>query len=282
MSQLQMSHQGHLRKMLVTAEAEQAQYAIRLDDQQIPLNEHIGKTIRIEHLGEIHCLACGRKSKKSYSQGYCYPCMTKLAQCDTCIMSPEKCHYDRGTCREPQWGEENCMIDHVVYLANSSGIKVGITRHTQVPVRWLDQGAGQAMPIARVATRHLSGILEVIFKQHVADKTNWRTLLKQDAAELDLAAKRDELFELCHEEISELQMEYGLQAVQLIYDGDVNRFKYPVTQYPTKISSFNLDKDPVAQGKLMGIKGQYLILDTGVINLRKYTSYLVKIEIASE
>lgn len=275
-----MIFQGHLRKMAVAVEAEQAQYAIRLDDQNIPLNDHIGKTIRIEHTGEIHCIACGRKSKKSFSQGYCYPCMTKLAQCDSCIMSPEKCHYDRGTCREPQWGEENCMIDHVVYLANSSGIKVGITRHTQIPTRWLDQGAGQAIPIARVATRHLSGMLEVIFKQHVADKTNWRTLLKQDAADLDLAAKRDELFEICHEEISELQMEYGLQAVQLIYDGDVNNFRYPVTQYPTKVSSFNLDKDPVAQGKLMGIKGQYLILDSGVINLRKYTSYLVKIEIA--
>ena len=275
-----MIFQGHLRKMAVAVEAEQAQYAIRLDDQNIPLNDHIGKTIRIEHTGEIHCIACGRKSKKSFSQGYCYPCMTKLAQCDSCIMSPEKCHYDRGTCREPQWGEENCMIDHVVYLANSSGIKVGITRHTQIPTRWLDQGAGQAIPIARVATRHLSGMLEVIFKQHVADKTNWRTLLKQDAADLDLAAKRDELFEICHEEISELQMEYGLQAVQLIYDGDVNNFRYPVTQYPTKVSSFNLDKDPVAKGKLMGIKGQYLILDSGVINLRKYTSYLVKIEIA--
>lgn len=275
-----MIFQGHLRKMAVAVEAEQAQYAIRLDDQNIPLNDHIGKTIRIEHTGDIHCIACGRKSKKSFSQGYCYPCMTKLAQCDSCIMSPEKCHYDRGTCREPQWGEENCMIDHVVYLANSSGIKVGITRHTQIPTRWLDQGAGQAIPIARVATRHLSGMLEVIFKQHVADKTNWRTLLKQEAADLDLAAKRDELFEICHEEISELQMEYGLQAVQLIYDGDVNNFRYPVTQYPTKVSSFNLDKDPVAQGKLMGIKGQYLILDSGVINLRKYTSYLVKIEIA--
>jgi len=170
------------------------------------------------------------------------------------------------------------MQDHVVYLANSSGIKVGITRHSQIPTRWLDQGAMQAMPIARVATRQLSGLLEVIFKQHVADKTNWRTLLKQDADDLDLSLKRDELFELCHEEIEELQSEYGLQAVQLVYDGFQENFKYPVTQYPTKVSSFNMDKNPLVEGKLMGIKGQYLILDTGVINLRKYTSYNVAIE----
>ncbi|MGR6874618.1 DUF2797 domain-containing protein [Pseudomonas sp. HK3] len=273
-----MKYQGHLRKMGISAETEDAQYQIRLDDQLIPLNEKLGQPIRIEYLGDIHCQACGRQSKKSFAQGYCYPCFSRLAQCDTCIMSPEKCHFDKGTCREPSWGEEFCMQDHIVYLANSSGIKVGITRHSQIPTRWLDQGAMQAIPIARVATRQLSGLLEVIFKQHVSDKTNWRTLLKQDALDLDLAAKRDELFEICHEEIEELQGHYGLQAVQLIYDADQHTFKYPVNQYPTKVSSFNLDKDPVAQGTLMGIKGQYLILDTGVINLRKYTSYLVSIE----
>ena len=193
-------------------------------------------------------------------------------------MSPEKCHYDQGTCRDASWGDEFCMQDHIVYLANSSGIKVGITRHSQIPTRWLDQGAMQALPIARVATRQLSGLLEVILKQHVSDKTNWRTLLKQDALDLDLAAKRDELFEICHEEIEELQGHYGLQAVSLIYDGDVNAYKFPVTEYPTKVVSFNLDKNPVAEGILKGIKGQYLILDTGVINLRKYTSYNVSVE----
>jgi len=273
-----MAHQGYLRKMHISPEGEVAQYQLKLDDQLIPLNETIGQPIRIEYLGDIKCQECNRKTNKSFAQGYCYPCFSKLAQCDRCIMSPEKCHYDQGTCRDPKWGDEFCMQDHIVYLANSSGIKVGITRHSQVPTRWLDQGAMQAMPIARVATRQLSGLLEVIFKQHVADKTNWRTLLKQDADDLDLSKKRDELFEWCHEEIEELQAEYGLQAVQLVYDGFQESFKYPVTQYPTKVSSFNLDKNPVVEGKLMGIKGQYLILDTGVINLRKYTSYHVAID----
>ena len=271
-------YQGHLKKMVIRHDGDVAEYDMVLDDHRISLNEKIGQPIKLEFLGEIHCQACGRKSKKSFSQGYCYPCFTKLAQCDSCIMSPEKCHYEQGTCREPSWGDEFCMQDHIVYLANSSGIKVGITRQSQIPTRWLDQGAMQAMPIARVATRHLSGLLEVIFKQHVADKTNWRTLLKQDALELDLAAKRDELFELCHEEIDELQQHYGLQAVQLIYDGELNQFAFPVTEYPTKVTSFNFDKTPIVEGKLMGIKGQYLILDTGVINLRKFTSYHVSFQ----
>ena len=274
---MSISVSGHLAKMQVEL-GEQVQYFLPLDDHREPLNGLIGKPIRLEYLGDIHCTHCGRRSKKSFSQGYCYPCFSRLPQCDTCIMSPEKCHYDQGTCRDASWGDEFCMQDHIVYLANSSGIKVGITRHSQIPTRWLDQGAMQALPIARVATRQLSGLLEVILKQHVSDKTNWRTLLKQDALDLDLAAKRDELFEICHEEIEELQAHYGLQAVSLVYDGEVNGFKFPVTEYPTKVVSFNLDKNPVAEGILKGIKGQYLILDTGVINLRKYTSYNVSVE----
>jgi len=273
-----MKYQGYLTKMAISCESDVAQYQVRLDDHEIPLNEKIGQPIRIEYLGEIRCQGCSRTTNKSFAQGYCYPCFAKLAQCDRCIMSPEKCHYHNGTCRDPKWGEEFCMQDHIVYLANSSGIKVGITRHTQIPTRWLDQGAMQALPIARVATRQLSGLLEVIFKQHLADKTNWRTLLKQDAEDLDLSLKRDELFELCHEEIEELQGEYGLMGVQLLYDAQQEEFRYPVTQYPTKVSSFNLDKNPLVEGKLMGIKGQYLLLDTGVINLRKYTSYHVAID----
>jgi hypothetical protein len=273
-----MKYQGHLSKMAISCESDVAQYQLRLDDQKIPLNEKIGQPIRIEYLGDVICQGCSRKTNKSFAQGYCYPCFSTLPQCDRCIMSPEMCHYDNGTCRDPKWGEEFCMQDHIVYLANSSGIKVGITRHSQIPTRWLDQGAMQALPIARVATRQLSGLLEVIFKQHVSDKTNWRTLLKQDAENLDLSLKRDELFEMCHEEIEELQGEYGLQGVQLLYDAQQVDFRYPVVEYPTKVTSFNLDKNPIVEGTLMGIKGQYLLLDTGVINLRKYTSYHVEID----
>lgn len=276
-----MKFEGHLHKMVISNEDGNAQYALQLDDKIYPLGSVLGLDVRIQSLGQINCQACGRKTKKSYSQGYCYPCFKRLPQCDTCIMSPEKCHYDKGTCRDAKWGEKFCMQDHIVYLANSSGVKVGITRHSQIPTRWLDQGAKQALPIARVSSRHQSGLLEVIFKQHVADKTNWRALLKQEAENIDLAAVRDSLFEECHEEIEELQGFYGLQQVQLIYDAEVEQFNYPVEQYPTKVVSHNLDKTPEVTGKLMGIKGQYLILDTGVINLRKYTSYHVAIEIAA-
>ncbi|MFQ6575566.1 DUF2797 domain-containing protein [Pseudomonas sp. UM16] len=264
---------GSISKMSARLGAPVVQYAFRLGEQEVPVNPLIGKTLRLEYLGAIHCSHCGRKTKTSFSQGYCYPCMTKLAQCDVCIMAPEKCHYDQGTCREPSWGEQFCMTDHVVYLANSSGIKVGITRATQLPTRWLDQGASQALPIVRVATRQQSGLVEDLLRSQVADRTNWRALLKGDAEAVDLLAVREQLFDSCAEGLTALQARFGLQAVQPLSDGEVLEIRYPVEAYPSKIVSFNLDKNPVAEGTLLGIKGQYLIFDTGVINIRKYTAY---------
>jgi hypothetical protein len=267
---------GALSKMTIRL-GETAQYAFRLDDTEVPVNPLLGKRIRLEFLGAIHCSHCGRKTKKSFAQGYCYPCFTKLAQCDSCIMSPEKCHHEQGTCREPGWGEQYCMTDHVVYLANSSGIKVGITRATQLPTRWLDQGASQALPIFRVATRQQSGFVEDLLRTQVADKTNWRALLKGDAEPVDLAGVREQLMSSCAEGIAALQQRFGLQAIQPVSDVEVLEIRYPVDAYPTKVASHDLEKTPVVEGILKGIKGQYLILDTGVINLRKYTAYQVAV-----
>ncbi|MBC3454253.1 DUF2797 domain-containing protein [Pseudomonas mosselii] len=264
---------GSLSKMAVRLDAPVVQYSFRLDDAEVPVNPLIGQSIRLEYLGAIHCSHCGKRTKTSFSQGYCYPCMTKLAQCDVCIMAPEKCHYDAGTCREPSWGEQFCMTDHVVYLANSSGIKVGITRATQLPTRWLDQGASQALPIMRVATRQQSGLVEDVLRSQVPDRTNWRALLKGDAEVLDLPAIREQIFDACADGIRGLQERFGLQAIQPLPDAEVVQMRYPVEAYPKKIVSFNLDKDPVVEGTLLGIKGQYLIFDTGVINIRKYTAY---------
>lgn len=270
---------GALSKMSVRLEAP-VQYGFRLGEAEIAANPLIGKQLRLEFLGAIHCIHCGRKTKKSFSQGYCYPCFTKLAQCDSCIVSPEKCHFEQGTCREPEWGERFCMTDHVVYLANSSGIKVGITRASQVPVRWIDQGASQALPIMRVATRQQSGFVEDLLRSQVADRTNWRTMLKGEAPALDLVSIRDALFEQLGDGIRALQERFGLQAVQPVSDILPIEISYPVDAYPTKVVSFDLDKTPVVEGTLRGIKGQYLILDTGVINLRKYTAYQLAISAA--
>ncbi|MGM8935892.1 DUF2797 domain-containing protein [Pseudomonas neustonica] len=274
--------QGSVRKMLgeLSDAASPVQYQLPIGEERVALNAAIGKQVSLQALGVINCVHCGRKTKKSFNQGYCYPCFTKLAQCDSCIMSPEKCHYHLGTCREPAWGEQFCMTDHVVYLANSSGLKVGITRATQIPTRWIDQGASQALPILRVATRQQSGLVEDLLRQHVADKTNWRALLRGEPEQLDMIAERDRLLALAGEGIAALQAQFGLQAIQPITGVEPLQIRYPVEQYVAKPQSANLDKVPLLEGTLMGIKGQYLLLDTAVINIRKYTAYQLAFSIS--
>lgn len=264
--------QGRIEKMRAQ-NLGPVQYHLPIGEQLICVNDYIGKTISLVSSGQISCLNCGRVTKKSFSQGYCYPCMKKLARCDSCMMSPEKCHFDVGTCREPDWAQNVCFNSHYVYLANSSDLKVGITRGNQLPTRWLDQGAIQGLPIFSVANRKLAGLVEVVFKQHSKDKTNWRALLKGEAEPLDLFAERDRLLTLLEDDINTLQAEHGVQAIQLLNQAEVTEINYPVTQYLDKITSFNLDKTPSLEGTLLGIKGQYLILDTGVINIRKYSAY---------
>lgn len=277
------SMRGFLRKMGVQLN-DPVDYCLRLvDSEESPeagmhLNPYLGHRVRLTWHGNIRCQHCGRASKKSYSQGYCYPCFKKLAQCDLCVVSPERCHYDQGTCREPDWGRDFCMQPHVVYLANSSGIKVGITKPAQIPTRWIDQGAVQAVPVVHVQTRQQSGFVEVAFKEHISDKTHWQRMLQADDPQVDMAKVRDDLWHKVETDIQALQGRFGLQAIQPIRDGEVQCIRYPVDRYPTRVVAMHFDKTPVIEGILLGIKGQYLIFDTGVVNLRRFTSYEVEWE----
>lgn len=264
--------QGPLKKMHSQL-GNPVQYELPLGEQTIPLNALIGQSIKLKHTGRIFCVHCNRAIKKTFNQGYCYPCFVSLAQCDSCIIKPETCHYDAGTCREPDWGKAFCFQPHIVYLANSSGLKVGITRQTQVPTRWIDQGAVQALPIFKVSSRRVSGLLEVAIAKHVSDKTSWQQMLKRQAEPLALDEKRDELIALCHQEITEIKQRVGEQAVELLANEQTVDIPFPVDQYPVKIKSLCLIKTPEISGVLHGIKGQYLLLDTGVINIRKYSGY---------
>jgi hypothetical protein len=268
---------GAVRKMK-TELVDPVSYTMLLGEHAIPMNQYLGQQLQLEFHGAINCIHCDRKTSKSFNQGYCYPCFKRLAQCDSCIVSPEKCHYAAGTCREPEWGEQHCMIDHIVYLANTSGTKVGITRGSQVPTRWMDQGATQARPIFRVSNRLQSGLVETAFKSHIADKTNWQAMLKSDAEPVDLEAVRQRLMMDCAGELNSLLQTHGIQAITELPDEPDVHISYPVLEYPTKVKSLNLDKTPVIGGTLMGIKGQYLMFDTGVINMRKYGGYHVSLQ----
>lgn len=245
-------------------------YGLDLRGVHFDITSLVGKQLRVSYSGKIICGNCGKTTKKSYAEGHCYPCTMKLASCDMCILKPETCHFDKGTCREPEWGLENCFKPHVIYLANSSGLKVGITKKKNIPYRWIDQGATEALPIMEVENRFISGQIEVLFKKHINDKTDWRKMLKGEAVSIDLVDWKERL-------IGELREDLQYFEFNLL-DNPVVKIQYPVMQYPEKVSSFNLDKTPQIEGKLMGIKGQYLIFDTGVLNVRSHSGYEVNFE----
>lgn len=259
------SQRGVLRK-LRTAKGRPVAYELPLGDKRAPLNELIGRRIQLEHPGEIYCIACGRKTKKSFAQGYCYPCFQNSPECDPCILRPELCRAHEGEARDLEWARGHCLQPHVVYLALSSAIKVGVTRKSQVPTRWMDQGAVAAIHLAETPNRHTAGLLEVALKAHLPDKTDWRKMLKNEIPEdADLKACKREISALVPEELRQW----------LVSSDRVQHFAYPVREYPAKIRSLSFDKEARIEGELVGIKGQYLILDGGrAFNVRKHQGYV--------
>jgi hypothetical protein len=268
---------GPLRKMIATAESP-VSYRLPIGEVELPLNALLGKTMCLDSTGAISCIACGQRTKKSFHQGYCFRCFSTLARCDLCMVKPELCHFAQGTCREPAWGLAHCMQPHYVYLANASGLKVGMTRASQIPTRWLDQGAAQALLCFRVPTRRQAGLVEVVLKRYVADRTDWRKLLVGAPEPVDLKARLHDLLDCCGDALG-AHMTADEQLVTLLANEEARAFVYPVLTYPTRVSSCTFDKTARIEGTLLGIKGQYVILDTGVLNIRKFAGYSVTLTV---
>ncbi|WP_309866057.1 DUF2797 domain-containing protein [Desmospora profundinema] len=242
-------------------------YRLSLGEESVELNTLLGDEIQIRFEGEKACRHCGRRIRKTYNQGYCYPCFRDLAENDLCIVKPHQCHFHEGTCRDESFGNAHCMQPHLVYLALSSGVKVGITRKTNAYNRWMNQGAVKAVPIAEVPTRKESGELELHLSQYLSDRTDWRRMLKNEIEERDLLQVREEILPHIPERFHPFLLE----------GEEVCRFRYPLLSTPEKIKTINLDKQEEVRGRLLGIKAQYLILDIGVFNVRKFTGYRVQI-----
>lgn len=252
--------------------ASPARYALvaRAPDQRsatLELQDAVGGGLRLEFCGRISCSHCGADTPKSYGGGYCYRCFTTLARCDLCVVSPARCHYAAGTCREPEWGETFCMRPHLVYLANSSGPKVGITGRGGELTRWLDQGASQGLIVAQAATRHLAGVLEARLAREVSDRTDWRALLRGAVRPVDLPALRDRLMGRIGPPGEGVSWRPDEMPVDL---------SYPVVGYPARLERLTLDDHPQVAGRLLGIKGQYLLFEHGVLNVRRHRGYHVR------
>lgn len=263
-----MQFEGQIRKM-ITENNSPIKYYWDFKHDFVTMNQLLGKQIKIT-FDHYECLGCDQ-DKEIYQMGYCKNCFFTLPQANPSIISPELSTAHLGIAqRDLEWEIKFELQPHIVYLANSSGVKVGVTRETQIPTRWIDQGASEAIIIARTENRYQAGMIEVALKEHVADKTNWQRMLKNEVPEVNLY----EQFEALKSNVREEEQQF------LVEEAEVYKLEYPVLDYPTKVKSLNLKKTSEIEGTLKGIKGQYLIFeDNSVFNVRAHEGFYVNLEI---
>ena len=259
--------EGLLHKMIVKLD-DDVSYTLRLSES-LCMNDFIGKSISLSWNGTIECAICKKGTKKSFGDGLCYNCFANAPQAAECIIRPELCRAHLGEGRDPEWEEAHHNQPHVVYLAASDCVKVGVTRDTQIPTRWIDQGASSAIRLAETPNRYEAGRLEVELKQFFTDKTNWQRMLKNEVDdEIDLVEEKWTLHDKLPSDLTTYFSE----------NDEVIEINYPVLEFPEKVKSLSFDKTAEISGKLMGIKGQYLLFDEGrVLNIRRHTGYFVTI-----
>lgn len=266
-----MKYSGNLLKMKsALTEKGLVEYHMNLNGEALEVNSLVGKSVSLTWKEQINCIHCGRKINKSFAQGYCYPCFTTLPQTESCALHPETCRAHEGISRDMDWSRQNCLTSHIVYLAMTPLLKVGVTRESQVPVRWIDQGANAATPLARTPNRFTAGKIEVFLKGYLSDRTNWRLMLTGQPPETErLPDERERIKSIA----------VGSYQEYLIDEPEITLINYPVEKYPVKVNAINLEKVLSFTGNITGIRGQYWMFEGGsVINIRKYGGYLVDIE----
>jgi hypothetical protein len=259
---------GTLDKMS-TSFVNPVQYTLRLGEDDIHMNELLGRQISLRFTGNIYCGICNKKTYKSFGEGLCFNCFSNAAENAECILRPELCLAHEGKGRDVEWEIKHHLQPHYVYLALVNEAKVGVTRNTQIPTRWIDQGANKAIILAKTPHRQLAGLIEVALKQYLSDKTHWSKMLRNDFnTEINLTSEKARVKSLLPEE---LQQYFSL-------NDEILELIYPVLEYPKKVTSIGFDKQKEINSTLIGIRAQYLILDGGlVINIRKHSGYEIEL-----
>ena len=245
------------------------QYYLSLDEKQYPLTGHVGKVLGMKFSGIITCVACGRKITKTYSDGYCFLCARDLPENDLCSVRPETCAHEYGDEQDREYFRVWCNIEHCLYLSLTSGVKVGVTRHFNIPSRWIDQGAIKALVVARTPQRALAGKIEAALAKNIPDKTNWRKMIKGEIGDVDLPAVWEKVCQWVPDDLRRY----------MVKDEKAQVINYPVLKVPEKVVSLDLAKVREFTDKLCGIKGQYLIFQDRVLNMRKYSGFHVEFTI---
>jgi len=243
-------------------------YTLVSGKESLVMNDFIGKKLKIRYTGQINCIKCGVVTKKSFGQGFCYNCFMTAPEADACVVQPEKCLAHEGHSRDILWSQDHCLRPHYVYLAKTNDIKVGVTRESQIPTRWIDQGAYQAIKLAKTPYRQLAGLIEVAMKDYFTDKTSWQRMLKNEVTDDSLIEAKNRAIELMPEDFRKF----------IVPDNEIVTIEYPHIEYPEKVKSVKLDNEQEIEGILTAIKGQYLIFDNeNVFNVRSHNGYNAEI-----
>ena len=263
-----MIYSGQISKM-ITSDHSPIQYSLPIGNNLIELNNKIGHDISINFNNQIFCIQCNKQIKKTYMQGYCYPCFISSPKASDCILRPHLCRAHLGESRDMEWSKKYCLKDNYVYLSLTSNLKVGVTRFSQIPTRWIDQGAHHAIKFAKTPNRYLAGMIEKELSEKLSDRTQWRKMLQGNYdTTINLLNKKNELADSLSKEYKQY----------ISTNNTITNICYPLNEQLDKIKSINLEKTPDVHGKLIGIKGQYIILDNNrVCNIRKYTGYILTI-----
>jgi hypothetical protein len=265
-----MKYSGNLEKMKGILENRDVSYTLHLGNEDIDMNALLDKKIKVVFNNKINCIICGKETRKSYGQGFCYQCFTTAPEADECVLHPDRCRAHLGISRDPQWSENHCLQPHIVYLAQSGGLKVGVTRLSQVPVRWIDQGATSAIKVCETPNRHIAGVIESFLMKYYADKTNWKKMITNESLpDINLPAEKRNAAD-----------KLPVELKQYVFSDDDQVFgvNYPVLVWPENPIQFNFDKNLVVEGVLKGVRGQYLLFDNqNVLNIRRFSGYHVEL-----
>ena len=256
---------------MISEHSDPIKYQIPINNDLAPISEYLNKIIEIIFLDEIYCIECNRKINKTFAQGYCYPCFIDSPHTSECILRPELCRAHEGESRDMEWSKKHCLQDHFVYLSLTAGAKIGVTRATQIPTRWIDQGAVQALKFAKTSNRYEAGCIEVEMKNHISDRTAWQRMLKNEIDySINLYIVKDKLVDVIDEKYRGF----------ILDDETIETFSYPHILFPEKVKSLDLLKIDRIQGRLIAIKGQYLLFDDNtVLNIRKHTGFKISLTV---
>ena len=261
------SNNGVIKKLQSSLDGT-VQYGLPMGSSILNLNNLINKKIKLSFSGDIFCVKCNNKIKKTFAQGYCFPCFRDAPETSECILRPELCRAHEGESRDMEWSKQHCLTKQYIYMSFTGNLKIGVTRNTQIPTRWIDQGATKAIILCATPNRYLAGVIEVYLKQFYSDRTHWIKMLSGKFEEPD--------FDRCY---IEAKKHLNKNFSKYITDSQWVDIKYPIESIPEKIKSFSFDKEQTYEGILTGIKGQYLLFKENIVlNIRKHTGYKISLE----